>query len=219
MHKMMLTAFIALCCLASCCHALGHAAEFNSSWTPKPLVDNHQSSLSKRTEPKPAAQPDVEAMLKPAEPFIASVEKQLYIQSGRKTTLIQRLNHLQNVLFGGPHYEDAGQLLSALAELFPAEAARAHAELSAQLQRSSSSWRVSSNPLAVERAQKSHIAGSYAGQLAPISEIAQNKKPFWRQSFDKRNDDWVMLKNDSFLHNHPSDVFVPRQALSNSRGK
>lgn len=212
MLKPMLT-FIALLLFA----ASAGAAEFNSNWTPKPLVDN-QAPVTKRAGLKPAAYTDAEAMLKPAEPFIASVEKRLYIQSSRNTTLIQRLNHLQGVLFGSPKYEDAGQLLSALTELFPQEAARAHAELSSQLQRSSpSAFRISS--VSLSRVNKNHISSGYAAQLSPISEVAQNRKPFWRPALEKRDDDWVTLKNDSFSNDHPSDVFLPRQALPSPKGR
>lgn len=206
-----------------------NAAEqpFSSSWTPKPLVDTSVPAVPKAvaSKPAPVIQPDAEAMLKPAEPFIAGVEKQLYVQIASGATLVQRLNHLQSVLFGAPKYQDAGQLLAKLAELFPQEAARAHADLQADLSKQFQNQQAAAttpmNKKKVRSAQNApQIIDTYpslqngrpVGATYPMATPVQRqalstmptpqpsppkKKRFWEQ-----DDDWDNSFNDSFFNDH-----------------
>jgi hypothetical protein len=196
------------------------AAQFNNNWTPKPLVDTNPVAkpVAVPVQP-PAIRPDAEALLKPAEPFIASVEKQLYIQPTGGITLVQRLNHLQTVLFGTTKYQDAGQLLNKLAEVFPQEAAQARANLTAQLhpkqpQQQSHSGIYIPPQAKVESersARKSRlveaypsvqnnrpVAMPYTEAPSPSMSTAPKKKRFWN-----RDDEWDdAFKNDSFFNDH-----------------
>jgi hypothetical protein len=194
------------------------AAQFNNNWTPKPLVDTNPVAKPVATPVQPPAiRPDAEALLKPAEPFIGSVEKQLYIQPTSGTTLVQRLNHLQSVLFGTAKYQDAGQLLNKLAEIYPQEAAQARANLTAQLQpkqpqqqahsgiyippqakmesdRSARKNRVVETYPSVQSSRS--VATPYAAVPAPSMSTAPKKKRFWN-----RDDEWDdAFKNDSFFN-------------------
>jgi hypothetical protein len=112
--------------------------DFGSGWIPKPLVDPNASV----TQPgKPVAAADaagpadaeLEKSLKPAEPFIRDVESKLLIRPKSGVSLVSRLNTVQTVLFGEAKYKDAGEVLAKMAELFPQEAAKAHAELTRQM--------------------------------------------------------------------------------------
>jgi hypothetical protein len=118
------------------------SSDFGSGWIPKPLVDPNASTVQ---QSKPVAGPsassvadaELEKALKPAEPFIRDVEGKLLINptTGPKSgaSLVSRLNTIQTVLFGEAKYKDAGEVLAKIAELFPQEAAKAHAELARQM--------------------------------------------------------------------------------------
>jgi hypothetical protein len=111
---------------------------FGSGWTPKPLVDpNAPASLPSKpvadSSAASAVDTELENALKPAEPFIRDVENKLLINPRTGASLASRLNTMQTVLFGEAKYKDAGEVLAKMAELFPQEAAKAHAELSRQM--------------------------------------------------------------------------------------
>lgn len=129
------TALALLVLAAFALQPLALAEDF--SWQPKPLVDTSKPVVhmpdAVPAQPQAPSQPEIEARLKPAEPFIADVESKLYIKPKTGSTLVSRLNTLQNVLFGEQKYKDAGQLLSKLADLYPQEAAKAQATLMAEM--------------------------------------------------------------------------------------
>lgn len=111
-------------------------------WEPRPLIDTqipkpveNQSNkrVQEKSESSRSVDPLLEARLKPVEPFIQAVEKRLSIRPQADSTISSRLYTLQSVLYGEPKYTDAGALLVSLAEIFPAEAAKAKADLDSQL--------------------------------------------------------------------------------------
>jgi hypothetical protein len=107
---------------------------FGAEWQPKPLVDTSAPApvapqspafTSQGVPVTPPAQPELEAKLKPVEPFIREIETRLTLKPKPGVTLVQRLNTLQTVLFGAQKYQDAGELITKLAEVFPEEAKKA----------------------------------------------------------------------------------------------
>lgn len=119
--------------------------DFGLGWRPKPLVDyNAPPPLPPAPlaqAPVQPVQPDqnalVEQALKPMLPFVSSVEKTLQVNPGLGASAQSRLNQLQAVLFGEPLYQDAGELLSRLAQLFPMEAEQAHRQMQADIDQNS----------------------------------------------------------------------------------
>ena len=114
-----------------------HAAD-QKGWEPRPLIDTavpNATAPAANTNllPSPAT-PDVDAMLEPVEPFIAGIESELGIVPLAETgSRLNRLNHIQDILFGDRIYDDAGDLLARLAEIFPQQAAEAQETLQARL--------------------------------------------------------------------------------------
>ncbi len=200
-------------------------------WQAKPLVDNSLKPLTEtvskpvaaKAEPDPsiAEQAKLEAQLKPAEPFIASVEKQLTLKPKAGSSLIGRLNHLQSVLFGEQKYQDAGELLGQLATLFPAEAAKAHADLTAQMKQTAPSA-ASTIPAAQSSAKASAKAPQVPTVVSPQMASRYNqpygnagynqptvqpggkpkKQHFWNSGTD--------FDNDPFFRDEPLTTRQPQ---------
>ena len=210
---------------------------FGADWKPTPLVDTNAPSPSKQPDSKESspAKPGVsgasqaeaaqqkllETRLKPAEPFIKDVESKLYLKPPQDASLVQRLNTIQAVLFGEPKYQDAGELLAKLAELFPQEAAKANAELNKQLQSSLPPVKT------IESAKaKGKSRGKQVVQQAPFAAMPQSpsqatssgyypnpttaqstgqpapkkKKGFWHDDWDSSFD------NDPFFRDQPQGI-------------
>lgn len=190
-------------------------SDFGANWKATPLVDTSitppvvAAPKIQSVKPAPPAQPELEARLKPAEPFIKDVEAKLLMTPTTGSPLVQRLDNLQMVLFGEQKYQDAGQLLAKLAEIFPQEAAKANAELNKQLQ--SNLPPVKQVPTAnTKTAAKQTIQAPYTGngsmyssqyppQTAsrPTKQPKAKKKGFWADDWD---DDF---KNDPFFQDQP----------------
>jgi hypothetical protein len=198
-------------------------SDYNMDWQPKPLVDTSKPPISNPTnleaakKPPVPGQPDLEAKLKPAEPFIHDVESKLSIQPKPGVTLVERLNNLQTVLFGTTQYQDARELLSKLAEIFPQEAAKAQASLNQELQNTLPHNDTSSSSAQPNAGKAPHPTVSmatpgtngmnppampYYGQPQAYNPaqppqqaiIKPKKKHFWQQ------DDWDSdFKNDPFF--------------------
>jgi hypothetical protein len=168
------------------------ASDFGGDWQPYPLVDTAKKSsdaaviLSALTDRQAqtalqADQARQEAKLKPYEPFIQGVETELSLKSKADISLVQRLNTIQAVLFGGPQYQDAGELLAKLADVFPKQAAKAHEQLMRQMQ--------STLPPATSATK--HASG-------------QTAKVFPEASSEKR----IVRHSDGYLNRYPA-VMVP----------
>jgi hypothetical protein len=197
---------------------------FGNNWTPRPLVDTAQSpatpaksTTTTPAQPTPSVSVEQEARLKPYELFISDVEKQLSLQPKAGTSLVNRLNGIQTVLFAGPQYQDAGQLIGKLAELFPKEAAKAQSQMASQ---STAPSIESSTDLTSEKARKTvpkaanaapsqapvngnqYQGSSFANSAmasAPSAPAKSRKKHFW-------NDDWDdPFANDPFFQDTPSN--------------
>lgn len=210
---------------------------FGSDWKPTPLVDTSAPAISKPAEAKPGTsvasssasasaaaaktQLELETKLKPAEPFMKDVESKLNVKPPAGTPLVQRLNTIQMVLFGEPKYQDAGELLAKLAELFPQEAAKANAELNKQLQ--SSLQPVKPVDTAQAKGKKSHgkqtittvqpvpaaqpnlmpthstMGGYYPNPSTANTQPTKKKKSIW-------HDDWnSSFDNDPFFQDQPQN--------------
>lgn len=119
------------------------ASDFGAGWEATPLLkpgDIVPATASGATaeapaseEPGIAAAPSLEETLAPVMPFIGAVEEKLSINNDGGVTLHGRLNKIQNVLYGEPRYDDAGELLASLSEIFPAEAAKTRQQLMAEM--------------------------------------------------------------------------------------
>jgi hypothetical protein len=190
---------------------------FAANWQARPLIDHSIKPQTTSQSVKPEAvqsavtqtnQAALEAQLKPAEPFIASIEKNLLISPKQGALLTERLSELQTVLYGQPKYQDAGELLAEMAKLFPAEAAKAHAELTAKLQNSLPSPSVrntrpvvpgsSSAPPAIQT-QPATANASQTGFGTPSTTAApqKQKKRFWKNPNDP-------FANDPFFQDQPT---------------
>ncbi|WP_373531967.1 hypothetical protein [Vampirovibrio sp.] len=183
--------------------------DFATQWQARPLVDNTvqpqapaQASPAKAAQPAATPQADLaalEAQLKPAEPFIASVEKNLLINPKQGAFLTDRLTELQTVLYGEQKYQDAGELLAEMAKVFPAEATKAHADLTAKMQSnlppssgknppqaissaSASKQRVNAQPMAANTQPAAF--GSPSSNQASNQQAAPPKKRFWEREED-----------------------------------
>jgi hypothetical protein len=181
--------------------------DFSSGWEPKPLVDTSapankpavaptQPQASKPTGP---SSEEIEKRLKPAEPFIQDVETRLSIKPKSGDLLAQRLSRLQMVLFGEPKYDDAGQLLAKLSEMFPQEAAKAEAALLTQAKTvvPPISAAGSKSKQAVVHAPASSVTSAPQPMMSPqvSSTQPQKKRNLW-----KSDDDWDGFDNDIFFN-------------------
>ena len=208
---------------------------FGTNWQAKPLVDHSAApkatstpATAKPAASTPAPKPDaeLEAKLKPAEPFIASIEKQMALQPKPGEALVNRLDSLQNVLFGESKYQDAGELLAQLASIFPAEAAKAHADLTAKMQNAQQQAQTTQagKPSTARTAPKQAVmppqqtasAFPQTGQTAypqqPVQQVQpQKKKRFWESEDDP-------FRNDPFFQDQPSSFQnQPNQSNGPSR--
>jgi hypothetical protein len=202
--------------------------DFGADWQPRPLVDTSikpttpAQTQAISSKPPVPAQPELEAKLKPAEPFIQDVEARLYIKPKPGATLVSRLDTLQTVLFGARQYQDASELLGKLAEIFPQEAAKAQAGLHQQLLNSKPAGTAGSQKPQVSSATPSKpivqpSAGTYQTQptqqqlqyapavAASPQRVQQpapkaKKKRFWQDDWDSdfENDPFF---NDSLNNN------------------
>lgn len=184
------------------------SSDFAADWKAKPLIDHSApavtapsatpSPTSKAASPS-AEQAALEAKLKPAEPFISSVEKQLLITPKSGTSLIQRLNTLQTVLYGEPRFQDAGELLAELARLFPTEAAKAAADLQAKLQAEKpANAQSSAGKAAPKRPTVSSPAAPAMANAPPQSSPPPaRKKRFWQSEDDP-------FASDPFFQDQPN---------------
>jgi len=111
------------------------------NWHPSPLVDTTAPQGTSTAKPGTTAQtpagppkPDPEVILKPILPFVADIEKRLQIpQQTPAIKTPERLNRLQEIVFGSRVYSDAGEVLAKLASLFPLEAAKSRPALASLL--------------------------------------------------------------------------------------
>jgi hypothetical protein len=193
---------------------------FADNWQARPLIDNtiKPQAASKGIKPETAkasaSQMDLailEAQLKPAEPFIASIEKNLLLSPKKGALLTERLSTLQTVLYGEPKYQDAGKLLAELATVFPAEAAKAHSDLTTKLQPSTAQ---NTKPVTPDSstvqpttqtppAFASHSQSGF-GNLS-VAPYPKQKKRFWNKSNDP-------FANDPFFQDQPNPpVAYPNQ--------
>lgn len=219
LHSQLISSALVLGLLSTQAQWAFGGSDFGANWQAKPLVDTSVTrqpvAESKPTPTKPVtpAQPELEARLKPAEPFIKDVEARLTISPTTGSPLVQRLNNLQSILFGEQKYQDAGELLAKLAEMFPQEAAKANAELNKQLQ--SSLPPVKPTPsTSADKANKTHSkaakpiiqppaygadSGAYpttALQTAP-TKAKKRKKSIWQDDWDNS------FENDPFFRDEP----------------
>ncbi len=193
------------------------SSDFAADWQPKPLIDHSAPSPSatgtgpsitppaavEKTASPSAEQAALNEKLKPAEPFISSVEKQLVVTPKAGASLVQRLNTLQTVLYGESRFQDAGELLSELARLFPTQAAKAAADLQAKLQAEKP---VNGQPAVSKTNTQSAkkmggvnqpIPTAPAMANLPSSEKSDRKKRFWQSEDDP-------FANDPFFQDQPS---------------
>lgn len=188
---------------------------FAANWQARPLIDNtiKPQAASQGVKPEAAKatlsktdQAVLEAQLKPAEPFIASIEKNLLISPKKGALLTERLSTLQTVLYGEPKYQDAGKLLAELAKVFPAEAAKAHADLTTKLQSNlSPSTAQNTRPVVpgssappTTQTPPAVASGSQSGFGSPsATSPQQQKKRFWNKSNNP-------FANDPFFQDQPS---------------
>lgn len=195
------------------------ADDFGADWQAKPLIDNTAKPQALPSQPaaKPvtqAAQPkpdaELEAKLKPAEPFISSVEKQLAIKPKAGDSLVNRLDTLQNVLYGESKYQDAGELLAQLASVFPNEAAKAHADLTAKMQSTQQqaaaqpgnppAGKTSKQKQVIDQPQQtaaSYPQSGYNNYQSQPQPQPQKKKKLWDNDDDP-------FKNDPFFQDQPA---------------
>ncbi|WP_303673423.1 hypothetical protein [Vampirovibrio chlorellavorus] len=195
------------------------SSDFAADWQAKPLIDHSAPAVkAPTTTPSPASsasktasssaeqaalQAALEEKLKPAEPFISSVEKQLLIAPKAGSPLIQRLNTLQAVLYGEPRFQDAGELLGELARLFPAEAAKAAADLQAKLQAEkpasapSSAGKTAPKRPTVSNPMPPTLAPAMANTAQQSSPSPARKKRFWQSEDDP-------FANDPFFQDQPN---------------
>jgi hypothetical protein len=197
---------------------------FGGDWQAKPLVDNSAPAVV-TPQPQvtssptaPVVQPDLEAKLKPVEPFILEVENRLTLKTKPGVTIVQRLNTLQTVLFGAQKYQDAGELIAKLAEIFPQEAQKAQAELEKQFQSAMQASAAPSNLKVMNPKSPMMPTGPGTGpayrpaQPGIPSRMAQaapqKKRGFWN------NDDFSSdFDNDPFFQ----DLFQGRVKTSTTR--
>lgn len=180
---------------------VAHSAEnhFGDGWQARPLLDTTKPVMAAAPESKqtpPAPQADVEAILKPAEPFIASIETKLTLPPKPGTPLLQRLNTLQAVLWGGPRYQDAGELLAKLADMFPQEAAQAHAGLQEQ-------WRQSAlratSPTATSGTSQQAKKASKTTSTASASNAVPSQEEWFSYPASTRSSSQEVVENPAAL--------------------
>lgn len=233
-----LTALLMLAFLGSPAPFAMADSDYSMDWQPKPLVDTSKPAIEKQdslttpgTPPVPG-QPDLEAKLKPAEPFIQDVESKLSIKAKPGVTLVERLNNLQTVLFGEAKYQDARELLSKLAEIFPQEAAKAQDGLNRELQNTLPTNGEQTGPQSYAK-PGSHPTVSMTApgtngmmpqpynspqmynpaQQQPQAIAKSKRRHFWQQ------DDWDSdFKNDPFFQdNSTSYQQTPQQQAAPSK--
>jgi len=192
--------------------------DFAANWQPKPLVDTsvpHTPAQAKASDALPAptvVQPDLEAKLKPVEPFVKEVENRLTLTPKPGVTLVQRLNTLQTVLFGAQQYQDAGQLITRLTEIFPQEAQKAQAEMDKQLQQTASN---PSNQTGSKSATPNKVGTNASNQpMSSVANVQSGAKPSApkkkRRSFWNSDDFSSDFDNDPFFQ----DAFQGRLKTS-----
>ena len=190
--------------------------DFAGNWQPKPLVDNSApapvkaQSPAATTQAPPPAQPELEARLKPLEPFVKEIENRLTITPQAGSGLVLRLNTIQTVLFGGPQYQDAGQLITKLTEVFPDEAKKAQAEMDKQVQLAQQAMQ-QANAAAAAKAGKGKITAPGA-QFPAQNQVASTAAPAQTASPKKRRGFWNSDDFDSDFENDPffRDAFQGR---------
>jgi hypothetical protein len=214
--KPLISQLIVLSLLCPWATALAGDDFAGADWQPRPLVDYNapastpaqpQAAAPKATPAAPPIQPDLEARLKPVEPFVKEIENRLLIKPKTATGLVNRLNNLQTVLFGAQQYNDAGQLITKLSEIFPEEAKKAQAEMDKQ---------------ALASQQANAAAMSKPGQaVAPVKPLAtppnqvataagQAKPAKKRRSFWNTDDFDSDFDNDPFFQ----DSFQARAKIN-----
>ncbi len=181
-------------------------SDFAADWQAKPLIDHSAPaatapvatpSIANQPASPNAEQAALDEKLKPAEPFISSVEKQLLITPKAGMPLTQRLNALQAVLYGEPKFQDAGELLGDMARLFPSQAAKAAADLQAKMQAEKPvSTQPSTGKGATNRPTVSSPAAPAMANLPP-SSASTKKKHFWQSEDDP-------FANDPFFQDQPN---------------
>lgn len=195
------------------------ADDFAANWEARPLVDHSKQPPVTAPSPTPATgtkpatpkvdQAALEARLKPAEPFITSVEKKLLITPKAGSSLVDRLNTLQTVLYGGQKYQDAGELLAQLATVFPAEAAKAQADLNAKLKNSLPPATASQRPIVTQpqmaaATPQQNYAPSGFGHNQYSKPQPKKKKRFWESDDDP-------FANDPFFQDQPQSSSYQNQ--------
>lgn len=195
------------------------ADDFAANWEARPLVDHSKQPAVTTPSSTPATgtKPDtpkvdqaaLEAKLKPAEPFIASVEKKLLITPKTGNSLVDRLNTLQTVLYGGQKYQDAGQLLAQLATVFPAEATKAQADLNVKLKNSLPPATTSQRPTVTQPQKASatpqpNYTQSGFGHNQNGTPQPKKKKRFWGNDDDP-------FANDPFFQDQPQSPSYQNQ--------
>ncbi len=120
----------------------GMSPFLGDGWRPSPLVDttapkpttHGATTTAGKQAPATPAKPDPEIILRPILPFVSDIERSLQIpQQTPALKTPERLNRLQEIVFGSRVYNDAGEVLAKLAALFPAEAAKSRPALAALL--------------------------------------------------------------------------------------
>ncbi len=125
------------------------ATGIGSDWEPRPLTpppsyQKPASLLPQASDEKPQtkalpAKPagltsaQIEAKLSPFKPFVKRVETRLQITKMSNKPTLDRLNTIQDVLYGGDKFKDAGELIAELAKLFPEDAKATRNELVASM--------------------------------------------------------------------------------------
>lgn len=202
-------------------------SDFGAGWQPKPLTDTNapapvktQAQPSSAKPAQPPVQPDLEARLKPVEPFVKEVENRLTLTPKPGATMVQRLNDLQAVLFGAQQYQDAGQLITKLAEIFPQEAQKAQAEMEKQFQSSmqaNAPANSAGNGVKTNKTQAFTPASGMQPAIAnaaPSSSANQPKPKKKKRGFWDTDDFGSDFDNDPFFQ----DTFQGRAKTSMTQG-
>lgn len=218
MRKRVLRLFSLLTTLSLLAPTLAMAGEpFAAGWEAKPLVDSAPSGGVTPAEPVPSSNaaptaqppaPRLEEVLKPAVPFIESVEAKLYLAPRKDELLATRLNRIQTVLFGEVKYQDAGELLAKMAELFPQEAAKARADLLAQMK----------NSMPPQPAQSKPAAQPSPSPQTAMNAPIQTYPPADPKALKKKKDSFWGDDDDFFSDDDWDREFSHSQASSGSRG-
>ncbi len=205
MRKRVLRLFSLVTAFSLMAPTLALAAEpFAAGWEAKPLVDSTApngvtpvapagQSANAGTPTDPPQAPRLEEVLKPAVPFIESVEAKLYLAPKKDELLAERLNNIQTVLFGEVKYHDAGELLAKMAELFPQEAAKARADLLAQMKNDLTPQSPQGKPVMTQpQPAPQQTAMNAPIQTYPPADpkaLKKKKDSFWGDDADFFNDD------------------------------